>query len=124
LTRTPHREASLAVAYTSAARPIASLDDLSSLECALVGADAPTRAIIASKGSDLLALPADELESATATIRAFAAADMNVADAAQVMHVHPNTVRYRLRRIAATSGHDPRTFAGLVELVCVLETAA
>jgi DNA-binding PucR family transcriptional regulator len=38
------------------------------------------------------------------------------------MHVHPNTVRYRLQQIAARTGFDPRTFAGLVELTCVLET--
>jgi DNA-binding PucR family transcriptional regulator len=37
------------------------------------------------------------------------------------MHLHPNTVRYRLERIATTTGHDPRTFAGLVELLCILE---
>jgi sugar diacid utilization regulator len=30
-------------------------------------------------------------------------------------------VRYRLQRTAATTGHDPRTFAGLVELTCILE---
>ncbi|MEO6858779.1 MAG: helix-turn-helix domain-containing protein [Solirubrobacteraceae bacterium] len=37
------------------------------------------------------------------------------------MYVHPNTVRYRLVRIAASTPHDPRRFAGLAELVCVLE---
>ena len=39
------------------------------------------------------------------------------------MHVHPNTVRYRLQQIAAKTGHDPRTFIGLVELLCILEIA-
>ena len=38
------------------------------------------------------------------------------------MYVHPNTVRYRLARIAASTGHDPRTFSGFAELICVLET--
>jgi sugar diacid utilization regulator len=37
--------------------------------------------------------------------------------------VDPNTVRYRLSRIAEAAGHDPRTFAGLVEMLCILETA-
>jgi DNA-binding PucR family transcriptional regulator len=35
--------------------------------------------------------------------------------------VHPNTIRYRLAQIAIRTGHDPRTFAGLAELVCILE---
>ncbi len=116
-----YREAALSLSYTSAVRPIVSLDDLSSLECALIGADATTRAVIASKGSELQALSAEELSVAIETIRAFSDADLNVARAAEQVHVHPNTVRYRLERIAATCGHDPRTFAGLVELLCILE---
>jgi hypothetical protein len=112
-----YQEATLALSYTSAARPIVSLADLSSLEIALTGADAATKAVIASKGRRL---PDPDL----AAIRAFAAADLNVARAAERLHVHPNTVRYRLQRIADTTGHDPRTFAGLVELLCIAEVLA
>jgi DNA-binding PucR family transcriptional regulator len=54
-------------------------------------------------------------------IRAFSDANLNVAKAAEQMHVHPNTVRYRLQQIASRAGHDPRTFTGLVELLCILE---
>ena len=54
-------------------------------------------------------------------IRAFSAADLNVAKAAEQLHVHPNTVRYRLQQIATKTGYDPRTFAGLVDLICILE---
>jgi hypothetical protein len=119
--RQAYREAALSLSYTSLARPVLSLEDLSSLECALIGADATTRAIIASKATDLQALSGEDLSAATETIRAFSEADLNVTRAAQQMHVHPNTVRYRLQRIATTTGHDPRTFGGLVELVCILE---
>jgi hypothetical protein len=117
-----YREAALSLSYTSAGRPIVSLDELSALECALIGATGTTKAMIASKGADLRALPDDELSAAVATIRAFAAADLNVAKAADKMHVHPNTVRYRLQQIATKTGYDPRTFAGLTELICILET--
>jgi sugar diacid utilization regulator len=117
-----YREAELSVSHASAAHPIVSLDDLSALDCLLVGADATTRAAIAAKADRLRALPADERAQAEATVRAFAAADLNVAGAAAALYVHPNTVRYRLGRIADATGHDPRTFAGLTELVCVLET--
>jgi hypothetical protein len=117
-----YREAVLALSYTSTNRPIVSLDDLSALECALVAATSSTKAIIAAKGRALRALSDADRQVAVDTIRAFAAADLNVARAAEQMHVHPNTVRYRLQQLAARTGHDPRTFAGLVELICVLET--
>jgi hypothetical protein len=116
-----YREAALSLSYTSPSRPILSLHDLSSLECALIGATATTKAIIASKGSSLQALSDEDLAVSIETIRAFADADLNVAGAAQLIQVHPNTVRYRLGQIATKTGHDPRTFAGLVELRCILE---
>ncbi len=120
--RQAYREAALSLSYTSAGRPIVSLDELSALECALIGATATTKAIIASKGNNLRALPDEDLAAAVETIRAFSTADLNVAKAAEQMHVHPNTVRYRLQQIATKTGYDPRTFAGLVDLICILET--
>ena len=117
-----YREATLSLSYTSASRPIVSLDELSAIECAVIGATATTRAVIASKGSGLRALPRDDLAAAVDTIRAFANADLNVSRAAAQLHVHPNTVRYRLQQIATKTGYDPRTFEGLVDLICVLET--
>jgi sugar diacid utilization regulator len=116
-----YREAALSLSYTSLSRPILSLHDLSSLECALIGATATTKAIIGSKGNSLRALADDELAVTVETLRAFADADLNVSAAAQRIHVHPNTIRYRLQQIAAKTGHDPRTFSGLVELLCIVE---
>jgi hypothetical protein len=117
-----YREASLTLSYTSADRAVVSLDELSALECALVSADSTTRALIASKGRELNALAAEERATAVTTVQAFAASDMNIARAAQQLYVHPNTVRYRLARIAERTGHDPRTFSGLLDLICVLDT--
>ena len=116
-----YREAALSLSYTSTGRPIVSLDELSALECALIGATATTKAMIGTKGNALRALPDDELAAAVETIRAFATADLNVARAAEQMHLHPNTVRYRLQQIATKTGHDPRTFTDLVDLLCILE---
>jgi hypothetical protein len=116
-----YREAALSLSYSSPSRPIVSLDDLSALECALIGATATTKAVIASKCNSLRALSDEDLAVALETIRAFSGADLNVAKAAQQIHVHPNTVRYRLQQIATRTGHDPRTFTGLVDLLCILE---
>lgn len=44
---------------------------------------------------------------ALATLRALVRAD-GAAPAARLLHVHPQTVRYRLRRIALLTGRDPR----------------
>jgi DNA-binding PucR family transcriptional regulator len=94
------------------------------LECALVGADAATRAVIASKSRALQALAPPDRDIAAITIRAFAGCDMNVARTAAQLYVHPNTVRHRLARIAETIEHDPRTYAGLTELICILDLDA
>jgi hypothetical protein len=116
-----YREATLSLSYSSAARPVVALGELSSLECALVSADATVKAMIMSKGAALAAMPSADRAMIRETVRAFAASDLNVNRAAATLFVHANTVRYRLRRIAETTGHDPRTFAGLLELVCVTD---
>jgi sugar diacid utilization regulator len=116
-----YREATLSLSYTRPGRPVVSLADLSALECALIGATATTKSIVASKGNDLRALSDDDYAAAVETIRAFSGADLNVAKAAERMHLHPNTVRYRLQQIATKTGHDPRTFTGLVDLLCIVE---
>jgi len=73
------------------------------------------------KGNNLRALSHEDLAATVETIRAFSDANLNVAKAAERMHVHPNTVRYRLEHIATRAGQDPRTFTGLVELLCIIE---
>ncbi len=117
-----HREARLCLASATPIRPVVVLGDLPALETAMVGADATARAVIAAKAARLRALDREARATAIATIRAFAAADLNVARAATALHVHQNTLRHRLDRINASTGHDPRTFRGLVDLLCAIET--
>jgi sugar diacid utilization regulator len=119
--RSAYREAVLALSHASSAHPILPLDALSALESVLVGASATARAVLAAQARDLRALRAADRAMVLATVRALAASDLNVKRAAHLLHVHPNTVRYRQQRIAAATGHDPRTFAGLADLVCVVE---
>jgi hypothetical protein len=119
--RGAYREAALALSQASSARSIITLDALSALESVLVGVSATARAVLAAQARDLMALPAADRTMVLATVRALAASDLNVKRTAERLHVHPNTVRYRQQRIAATTGHDPRTFAGLADLFCVVE---
>jgi DNA-binding PucR family transcriptional regulator len=48
-----------------------------------------------------------------AAIEAFADNGLSVVAAARALHVHPNTVIYRLDRWRTLTGWDPRTFHGL-----------
>jgi hypothetical protein len=56
----------------------------------------------------------------TATIRAFADADLNLRLAAERLHVHPNTAQYRLRRIQERTGRNPRRIADLLDLLVAI----
>ena len=47
------------------------------------------------------------------TVLAFAAADMSIAKTAQAIHLHANSVTYRLDRWSRIAGLDARTFEGL-----------
>ena len=118
-----YREAALTLSYSTATRPVVSLPDLSCLQAALLGSNTTTRQIIDFKGRALAALPNPEQAMTATTVTAFADADMNIARTAATLSVHPNTVRYRLARINETTGHDPRTFTGLTELLCIIELA-
>ena len=51
------------------------------------------------------------------TIEAFFAADLQVSAAAKALSLHPNSLRYRLGRIATLTGRDPRKVADLLELI-------
>lgn len=51
-----------------------------------------------------------------ATLRAFVVADGNQAATARILHVHRNTVPYRLARIAELTGSDPLTVDGAAML--------
>jgi hypothetical protein len=53
-------------------------------------------------------------EDLAATVAAFLAADRNLTRAAARLFLHPNTVAYRIRRLADTTGLDLRTLDGLV----------
>jgi len=118
-----YREALLALSYTSPPRPTLALTDLGALQSALAGADRSARQVIDAHGARFAALSEPTRATVVETVNAFAAADLNVSAAAERLGLHANTLRYRLVRIAEQTGHDPRTFAGLVELVCLLEVA-
>jgi DNA-binding PucR family transcriptional regulator len=58
-----------------------------------------------------------------ATLRTFAAMDLNATRTAPALSVHPNTVRYRLDRVQQLTGRDPRRFLDLIDLLTAIAVA-
>ena len=61
--------------------------------------------------------------SFSATLNAYADADMNVLRAADALGVHPNTIYARMRRIREATGLDPLNYHALTEMLLVSECA-
>ena len=51
------------------------------------------------------------------TLRTYVACDMNAKAAAAVLHIHVNTVYYRLDRIAERTGYDLRRLDQVIDLL-------
>jgi len=66
-------------------------------------------------------LPDDDREPLFTTFRAWVGHDGNIADAAQALFVHPNTVRHRLRRIEEMTGRSTSKPRELAELCLAFE---
>lgn len=61
--------------------------------------------------------------SLSATLRAYADADMNVLRTAQALNLHPNTIYARMRRIRELTGLDPLNYHALTEMLLATECA-
>ena len=59
----------------------------------------------------------------SATLNAYADADMNVLRTAEALGVHPNTIYDRMRRIREATGLDPLNYHALTEMLLVSECA-
>ena len=56
-----------------------------------------------------------------ATFLKYVELHLNVTATAEALHVHQNTVYYRLSRLASDTGLDPRLFTDVVELLLSLK---
>jgi DNA-binding PucR family transcriptional regulator len=56
-------------------------------------------------------------------VLAFASADMSIARTAEELHLHANSVTYRLQRWEQLTGWDPRAFVGLTKSVAACRLA-
>lgn len=104
-----HEQARRALALCPAGR-VTGLADLSLFEYLAARAD-DTAPLLAPAGLEQL----DEVHRLT--LLTFANCDLNAGQTATRLSVHPNTVHYRLQRIAKLTRRDVRRFWDLVDLV-------
>ena len=85
----------------------------------LLVAAAPHAALEAARAvlGSILALPDDELELLLGTFEAWVRANGSASAAGAELFCHPNTVRYRLRRIESGSGRSLGNPGEVAELV-------
>lgn len=88
-------------AWPQAPRPVLA-DDLLP-ERVLIGDQVARQVLVQQAYAPLLATTGSLLE----TLSAYLAAGRSLEAAARTLYVHPNTVRYRLRRVAQVTGWDP-----------------
>ncbi len=72
--------------------------------------------------TELLALPAAERDVLLCTLHAWFAEHGSARDAAERLFVHPNTVRYRIRRVQELTGRDLGDPKGIAELYLAVES--
>src|SRR3954454_15840188 len=109
-------EAHQALRRSNPDRPIVSLSELSPFEHLVASSDRSTRTSIAMEATPLTQNGNGALME---TLRAYLDSDLDVGRTAEALFVHPNTVRYRLRRISEETGLDTQSFSGLVELLTI-----
>lgn len=111
-----HREARRALALAPAGG-VLRLADLTLFDYLIAGADETARRLGPAK-LDQLDAPVVE------TLLAFVACDLNVGATARRMHLHPNTVHYRLHRLERLTGRDVRRFRDVVDLLAAVQLRA
>ncbi|GIH92901.1 PucR family transcriptional regulator [Planobispora siamensis] len=99
---------------------VAALPRITPFQYLALRADDTARHLVDPRITSLLAEDRARGGVLTATIRAFAAADLNLRAAAERLQIHPNTAQYRLRRIRERTGRNLRRINDLVDLLVAI----
>jgi PucR C-terminal helix-turn-helix domain/GGDEF-like domain len=123
LDQTPNALRQARLAYLAAAPSPHSLVRYEDVPIAVLLATAPDAAASVANRilGPVLALPESECDNILSTLRVWFAEDGATSVAAEKMHVHRNTVRYRLRRLEELTGRSLGQPTGLAELYLALE---
>lgn len=118
-----HREAQLALEHASLARRVVQLSALPVRRILVHLGGERLRGVLPAWAGEFWAADAKLKGTLVATLKAYADADMNVLQAADVLAVHPNTVYARFQRISALTELDARNYHALTELLLVAEVS-
>jgi hypothetical protein len=118
-----HEEAERACDFADKARPVVEFAGIDLVEFLRRRPNAAAFRLIPDWADRFLAADRDKTGALAHTIEAFAASSLNVKRAARRLGVHTNTLYFRLNRIEALTGVDPRSFAGLSLLLTTLKLA-
>ncbi|WP_433512037.1 PucR family transcriptional regulator [Nonomuraea sp. CA-143628] len=99
---------------------VAALPRLSPFQYLALRADDTARHLVDPRITALLSEDRARGGVLTATIRAFAAADLNLRASAERLQIHPNTAQYRLRRIQERTGRSLRRISDLLDLLVAI----
>jgi PucR C-terminal helix-turn-helix domain/GGDEF-like domain len=113
-------EARAALDFAGDAKPVMHFADIELPEFLVRRADRVAFRLIPSWASRLHPTDADQSRELARTIQTFADCSFNVKKTARRLRIHTNTVYFRLNRIKAFTGIDPRTFSGTSLLLTAL----
>ncbi len=116
-----YQEAGSAVRFVAKDGGVAALTRLSPFEYLALTADDTARRLIDPRIATFLEEDRRRGGGLVDTLRAYAAADLNLKSAGARLHVHTNTARYRLQRVRELTGLNPRRFEDLHALLVAIE---
>jgi hypothetical protein len=123
LEQTPSALRQARLAYAAATPPGHDLVRYEQVPVAVLLASAPDAATTVAQTilGPVLALPAPECDILLTTLRVWFAEEGSTSAAAVKLHVHRNTVRYRLRRLESLTGRSLARPTGVAELHLALQ---
>lgn len=102
---------------------LARFEDTAPLAVLVAAAPAEAERVVSTILGPLRELPAEDCSLLISTLDAWFTAAGSAADTAQAMYCHPNTVRYRLRRLETLTGRSLHNPQDVADLATALQTA-
>jgi sugar diacid utilization regulator len=115
------REAKLALDFASFTERVMPYSSVSLRQVLVAHAEDSMQTALPVWLDDFIHADAKAQGKLSATLRAYADADMNVLKAAKLLSVHPNTIYARAQRISDITGRNPLSYHALTEMLLATE---
>jgi hypothetical protein len=118
---TAHREATLALEIADVEHRVVQFSEIPMRHLLLHLAREEMQQVLPGWTESFLQADSKSRGTLTATLRAYANADMNVLKAAESLSVHPNTIYARFQKIWDITGADAKSYHVLTELLTIAD---